>query len=316
MQPNLNDTLIFARVVQDGSFTAAAQSLRLPKTTVSRKLQELEDRLGIKLLHRTTRKNTLTEAGAVFYEHAQRVAQELKDAHTAVAQFTSGPKGHLRVSAPHSFAITWITPLISKFYARYPEVRIELLLGNEPLDVLSKDIDVALRLGSLPSSGLVARRLATLRMQIYGSVDYLARHGEPQHPEDLLGHRALVLPLARQDKHYAWKMRRGATPLQPYPVTPVLEASDPEALYAPLLDGMGLMQIMDINVARHVASGAVRPVLTDWMGPEPEFNAVFPRGHGRSPKVRAFLDFLVEQLHFDHPSPPHSDPVAMPRSAL
>ena len=299
MQSDLNDTLIFARVVQDGSFTAAAKSLRLPKTTVSRKVQELEDRLGIKLLHRTTRKNTLTEAGAVFYEHAQRVALELREAHTAVAQFTSGPKGHLRVSAPHSFAITWITPLLSTFYARYPDVRIELLLGNEPLDVLSKEIDVALRLGSLPNSGLVARKLATFRMQIYGSVEYLARHGEPKHPDELRQHRALVLPLARIDKHYAWKLRRGEQPLHPYPVTPVLEASDPEALYAPLLDGMGLMQIMSINMARHLASGAVRPVLTDWIGPEPEFNAVFPRGHGRSPKVRAFLDFLIEQLKFD-----------------
>lgn len=301
MQADLNDTLIFARVVQDGSFTAASKSLRLPKTKVSRKVQELEERLGIQLLHRTTRKNTLTEAGAVFYEHAQRVAQELKEAHSAVAQFTSGPKGHLRVSAPHSFAITWITPLLSAFYARYPDVRIELLLGNEPLDVLSKEIDVALRLGSLPNSGLVARRLATFRMQIYGSVEYLARHGEPQHPNELAQHRALVLPLARTDKHYAWKLRRDDQSLQPYPVTPVLEASDPEALYAPLLDGMGLMQIMSINVARHLASGAIRPVLADWIGPEPEFNAVFPRGHGRSPKVRVFLDFLIEQLNFAQP---------------
>jgi DNA-binding transcriptional LysR family regulator len=303
MQADLNDTVIFARVVQEGSFTAAAKALHLPKTTVSRRVQVLEARMGINLLHRTTRKNTLTEAGSVFYEHAQRVVQELKEAQRAVEQFTAGPKGHLRISAPHSFAITWITPLLSAFYARYPDIRIELLLGNEPLDVLSKEIDIALRLGTLPNSGLVARRLAVFRMQIYASPAYLAQHGAPQHPDDLQHHRCLVLPLARQDKHFAWKLRQADTALQAYAVNPILEASDPEALYAPLLDGMGLLQIMSINVQRHVASGAVQQVLPDWIGPEPEFNAVFPRGHGRSPKVRAFLDFLIERLRFAQAPP-------------
>lgn len=299
MQVDLNDTLIFVRVVQEGSFTAAAKSLHLPKTTVSRKVQELEARLGIVLLHRTTRKSTLTEAGAVFYEHAQRVSQELKDAHMAVAQFTNGPKGHLRVSAPHSFAVAWIAPLLSKFYARYPDVRIELLLGNEPLDVLSKEIDVALRLGRLPDSGLVARRLATFGLQIYGSAQYLAEYGKPTHPDELIHHRTLVLPLARQEQNFAWKLGREGEVLKPYLLSPVLEASDPEALYAPLLDGMGLIQIMPINVSKHLSSGAIQPVLPDWHGPEVEFNALFPKGHGRSPKVRVFLDFLIEHLTFD-----------------
>ncbi|WP_455556487.1 LysR substrate-binding domain-containing protein [Comamonas sp.] len=301
MQPDLHELLIFARVVQDGSFTRAAQSLRLPKTTVSRKVQELEARLGFPLMHRTTRKSTLTEAGSVLYEHAQRVAAELKEAQSAMEQLSHGPQGHLRVSAPHSFAIAWITPLLAEFYALYPHVRIELLLGHEPLDVLSKEIDVALRLGNLPSSGLVARRLATFRMQIYASPTYVQRYGAPQHPDELIQHRALVLPLARQDQRYVWKLRRHEHPgsaLEAFAVHPILEASDPEALYAPMLSGMGLMQIMSINMQRYVAAGQAVPVLSDWIGPEPAFSAVFPRGHGRSPKVRAFLDFLIERLHF------------------
>lgn len=301
MPTDLNDLMIFARVVQDGSFTAASRALRLPKTTVSRKVQELESRLGMPLLHRTTRKSTLTEAGSVLYEHAQRVVQEVKDAHNAMEQLSSGPKGHLRVSAPHSFAVAWITPLLAAFYARYPDIRMELLLGHEPLDVLSKEIDVALRLGHLPNSGLVARRLATLPMHIYASPSYLQRYGTPQHPRELAQHRALVLPLARHDSHYVWKLRPADaqhTPLQSFAVTPILEASDPEALYAPLLSGMGLMQIMAVNVQRYVDAGLVVPVLSDWIGPQAEFNAVFPRGNGRSPKVRAFIDFLVERLNF------------------
>lgn len=302
MQPDLSELIVFARVVQEGSFTAAARALRLPKTTVSRKVQELETRLGFPLLHRTTRKSTLTEAGSVLYEHAQRVAHEVKEAHSAMEQLSQGPKGRLRISAPHSFAVTWITPLLADFYARYPEVRIELLLGHEPLDVLAKDIDVALRLGHLPNSGLIARRLALFDMKIFASPAYIAQHGAPQHPDELAQHRALVLPLARHDAHYAWKLRPTSdpeAPLQPYPVSPILEASDPEALYAPMCSGMGLIQIMGVNMQRYEAAGVAVPVLPDWTGPQVPFNAVFPRGHGRSPKVRAFLDFLVEHLHFD-----------------
>lgn len=301
MQADSNDLIIFARVVQEGSFTAAARALRLPKTTVSRKVQELEARLGVPLLHRTTRKSTLTEAGSVLYEHAQRVVHEVKEAHSAMEQLMQGPKGLLRISAPHSFAVAWITPLLADFYARYPQVRIELLLGHEPLDMLAKDIDVALRLGSLPSSGLVARRLATLDMQIYASPTYLQRFGAPQHPAELVQHRALVLPLARHDAHYVWKLRKVDAPeaeLQAFAVTPILEASDPEALYAPMRSGMGLLQIMRVNMQHYEAAGAAVPVLTDWTGPQVPFSAVFPRGHGRSPKVRAFLDFLVERLQF------------------
>lgn len=301
MPSDLSELIVFARVVQEGSFTAAARALRLPKTTVSRKVQALETRLGFPLLHRTTRKSTLTEAGSVLYEHAQRVAHEVKEAHSAMEQLSQGPQGRLRISAPHSFAVTWITPLLADFYARYSQVRIELLLGHEPLDVLAQDIDVALRLGQLPSSGLVARRLALLEMKIYASPAYIAQHGAPQHPDELAQHRALVLPLARHDGHYAWKLRKvDATdaPLQPYPVSPILEASDPEALYAPMCSGMGLIQIMAVNMQRYEAAGLAVPVLPDWTGPQVPFSAVFPRGHGRSPKVRAFLDFLVERLHF------------------
>lgn len=298
---------IFARVVQDGSFTAAARALHLPTTTVSRKVQRLEAQLGFPLLHRTTRHSTPTEAGSVLYAHAQRVAAELQATQQAMEQLRHGPQGLLRISAPHSFAVAWITPLLPEFYARYPHIRIELLLGHTPLDVLRQDIDVALRLGSLPSSGLVARQLATFRMRVYASASYVQRRGAPAHPRALIDHQALVLPLARQDQGYAWQLRpldASDAAMQPFAVQPILEASDPEALYAPLLSGMGCMQIMDIQMQRYVAAGQAVQLLTDWVGPAVAFSAVFPRGHGRSPKVRAWLDFLVERLHFAQAAPP------------
>src|SRR5688572_19570563 len=163
MTRDLNDTLIFVKVVEQGSFTAAAKLLRLPKTTVSRKVQELEVRLNAQLLHRTTRKLGLTEAGNVYFEHSQRISRELDEAESAVGQLQGGPRGWLRFTAPYSTGITWIAPLLGEFHARYPEVRVEMLLSNEPLDLISKEIDVALRGGNLPDSNLAARRLSVLR---------------------------------------------------------------------------------------------------------------------------------------------------------
>ena len=165
MARDLNDTLVFVKVVEQGSFIAAAKTLRLPKTTVSRKVQELETRLGAQLLHRTTRKLGLTEAGNVYYEHSQRIARELDEAESAVTQLQGGPRGWLRITAPYSLGIERIAPLLGEFHARHPEVRVEMLLSNEPLDLIDREIDVALRVGNLPDSNLIARRLASFRQE-------------------------------------------------------------------------------------------------------------------------------------------------------
>ena len=137
MSHDLNDTLIFVKVVEQGSFIAAANVLRLPKTTVSRKVQELETRLGAQLLHRTTRKLGLTEAGNVYYEHCQRIARELSEAASAVSQLHAGPRGWLRFTAPYSIGIDKIAPLLGEFHAQYPEIRVEMLLANDTLDLIS-----------------------------------------------------------------------------------------------------------------------------------------------------------------------------------
>src|SRR4029079_3485274 len=140
MARDLNDTLVFVKVVEHGSFISAARALRLPKTTVSRKIQDLETRLGAQLLHRTTRKLGLTEAGNVYFEHSQRIARELEDAESAVGQLQGGPRGWRSITARYSLGITWIAPLLGEFHARYPEVRVEMLLNNESLDLISKEI--------------------------------------------------------------------------------------------------------------------------------------------------------------------------------
>jgi DNA-binding transcriptional LysR family regulator len=299
MTRDLNDTLIFAKVVEHGSFISAARALRLPKTTVSRKIQELETRLGAQLLHRTTRKLGLTEAGNIYFEHSQRIARELDDAESAIGQLQGGPRGWLRVTAPYSFAISRIAPLFGEFQARYPEVRVEMVLTNETLDLIDKEIDVALRVGPLRDNNLVARRLAVFRSQVYASPRYLERHGEPVHPADLQHHRTLgMTKFGVTASGFNWPLNDGTTTTE-FRIQPVLVANDPAALHPALLAGEGLMLTADVMVRAYAEHGYIRRVLAGWTGPSAEMNALFPRGQGKSPKVRAFVDFLIERVKFD-----------------
>ena len=298
MARDLNDTLIFVKVVEHGSFISAARALQLPKTTVSRKVQELETRLGAQLLHRTTRKLGLTEAGNIYFEHCQRISRELDEAESAVGQLQGGPRGWLRFTAPYSVGITWIAPLLGEFHARHPEVRVEMVLTNEQVDIIDKELDVALRVGSLPDSNLIARKLATFRTQVYASPSYIARHGEPLHPDDLVHHRTVAMPKHRRNGQYSWSLHDGTRTVD-FRVDPILVANDPGPLCGALLCGEGLMLAADVTVKAYAEQGYVQRVLAGWTGLDYEFNAVFPRGRVQSPKVRAFVDFLVERLNFD-----------------
>jgi len=302
MTHDLNDTLIFVKVVEQGSFIAAANALGLPKTTVSRKVQDLEQRLGARLLHRTTRRIGLTEAGSVYHEHCQRIARELEEAESAVGQLQSGPRGWLRFTVPYSIGITWIAPLLGEFHAQYPEIQLDMHLGNEKLDLIAGEADLALRVGSLPDSNLVARKLGSLRTQVFASPAYIERYGEPLHPEELQFHRTLAMRKSRtntvNNNRFYWSLTDG-TELHDFPVSPLMVANDPSALNGALLCGEGLMLTGDVMAKPFVESGMVRRVLAGWTGPEVDFNAVFAGGRLISPKVRAFVDFLVDKLNFD-----------------
>lgn len=300
MNRDLNDSLIFAKVVEQGSFIAAARALGLPKTTVSRKVQDLEQRLGARLLHRTTRRIGLTEAGSVYHEHCQRIARELEDAESAVGQLQSGPRGWLRFTVPYSLGITWIAPLLGEFHAEYPEIRLDMHLGNEQLDLIAGEADLALRIGALPDSNLVARKLGSLRTQVFASPAYIARYGEPAHPDELQLHRTLALRKSRnaQSHRFSWPLSDGG-PLRDFVVDPLLVANDQAALNSALMSGEGLLLTGDVMAKPFVEAGMVQRVLAGWTGPELDVNAVFPGGRLVSPKVRAFVDFLVAKLDFD-----------------
>lgn len=295
MTTDLNDTIIFIKVIETGSFTAAARDLRLPKTTVSRRVRKLEQRLGAQLLHRTTRRLNLTEAGTTFFQQCRDIPRMLEDAEGAVNQLQGEPRGTLRVTASYSLMVNLIAPLLRDFRKRCPHVRMDIVLSHKTLDLVADQVDLALRMGPLPDSTMIGRHLAIFPNRIYASPAYLAEHGEPAHPSELQRHLALVTRVARQGQGYAWEMSKGGFS-QSFPLNVVIEADDPEVLNAPLIAGEGLMMATDQIMAQQVAQGLVRPVLQGWLGRCPELHAIFPQGQVQPPKLRAFVDFLVERL--------------------
>lgn len=298
MLQDLNETLIFAKVVEQGSFTAAAQVLGLPKTTVSRKVRELEARLGVRLLNRTTRKLSLTEAGITYFEYSSRIAQDLADAESAVQQLEGSPRGWLRVTAPYMFCTDMLSALVRDFRERYPEVRVDLILSNDRLDLIADGIDVAIRSGTLPDSTLVARPLIRFNSFVYASDSYIARYGEPKTPADLQYHHVLAKPSERRSNRHIWQLHND-TRIEDVTVHPVAVANDPFALRSLLISGQGLMLIGELSVQAEVQQGLVRRILPDWAGPEIELSAVFTGGGAVSPRVRAFLDFITERFRND-----------------
>jgi DNA-binding transcriptional LysR family regulator len=298
MSHDFNDTLMFVKVVEKGSFTAAAQALGVPKATLSRKVTELEQRLGTRLLKRTTRKLGLTEAGTLYYERSARIAADLGEAEAAVSQLNSSPRGWLRFTAPYSLGSDAITPLLPEFMARYPDVRVEMLLSNDRIDLVASELDLAIRVGNLPDSTLSSRRLARIHTHVYASPDYLARHGEPLKPADLEHHRALALSQQRHNGRYLWPLSNGAQSAE-IAVAPVLVANDPPSLFNAVVSGVGVALLGEPFGGPAVAQARLRRVLNPWVGPIYDLNAVFPPGRMHAPKVRAFVDFLAENLRID-----------------
>ncbi|MFC3286136.1 LysR family transcriptional regulator [Litchfieldella rifensis] len=303
MQQDLNDVLIFAKVVEQGSFTAASKLLRIPKTTVSRKVQELEQRLGARLLNRTTRKLSLTEAGAVYFDYCNRIAQDLGEAESAVHHLEGSPRGWLRVTAPFTMCTEFTSILIRDFRELYPEVKIDMVLSNERLDLVANQIDVALRVGPLPDSSLVARPLARYRSFVYASDSYIARHGEPRKPADLAFHPTLAKSSDQRSQRYFWQLQNGSR-REEVAIDPIAVANDPFVLRRLLVEGHGLMLASEIVACWGPQEGKLRRVLEGWSGPEVELNAVFPGGRLISPKVRTFVDMVAKHMRLDDASGP------------
>ena len=293
----MGSMVAFSRVVETGSFSEAARRLGLSKSQVSKLVAALEERLGAQLLHRTTRKLSLTEIGRSFYERCAQIVREADEAERVISHAQASPQGLLRVNAPMSFGQLALAPAVSLFLARHPELRVELVLDDRRLDAIEGSFDVTIRLAvRLPDSSLVARRVGALRVVVCGSPDYLARRGVPATPDELAAHDCLVY--ANRER---WQFQ-GAAGERAVSVSGRLLANNGEALREAARAGLGLAQLPSFIVGAELAAGELWPVLEAFEDPRAAIWALYSPTRHRAAKVKAFVDFLAERFGGEPPS--------------
>lgn len=291
---DLNDMVYFAEVAECAGFSAAARRLGLPKSKLSRRVADLESRLGVRLLHRTTRKLSLTEVGETFLRHCVAVRETAQAAAEAVEQVRAEPRGTVRVACPVTLAQTTVGPLMALFLARYPQVKVDMRVSNRAVDLVEEGFDVALRVRqTLEDSGsLVVRNLGLSRTHLVASPALLARQGRPATPQDLAALDAVAMSSVDGRARMMLLGPGGARFTLVF--SPRFVADDLLTLKFALLQGTGMGYLPEYMCLDELRSGRLEPVLPDWAPPTGVFHAVYPTRRGMLPAVRAFLDFLVD----------------------
>ena len=290
-----NDLLIFARVAEMGSFSRAAERIGLPKSTVSRRIALFEERLGERLMLRTTRRLALTEFGEHLLEHARQVATEVEAVQALAAHRQARPSGRLRVSMPSDFANLLLTDMLAAFIALHPAVTLELDLSPRRVDLLGENFDIAVRMGALPDDTLLAaRRIAVLPIGLYAAPAYLAEYGEPVSPDDLVHHEALRL-IDRNGEAASWTLISDQQRWEGIPSGRTM-ANSPELLIRLACAGAGIAAAPDYFAAPSVHRGELRRILPVWSLPVHPAWAVFPGRRLMPAKTRAFIDMLEAAL--------------------
>ena len=291
--PRIDDLEAFLAVVDGGGLTAAARHLRRSLQSVSRSLAALERSVGVELVRRTTRQSQPTEAGLAFYRRVRPALQEIADARLEAANRRAEPAGLLRISAPVLFAPPYIVPAVAAFMERYSQIEIELKLADRFVDLIAKDIDLAVRIGDLPDSPLKARRLGKLRRVVFGAPAYFARHGRPRRPDELTRHQCVVRTVDGNTDAWPFRVSGKRKTIR---VSGRLRADNTAAVYAAVARGLGigftpLWQIRDL-----VDQGVVEPILVDFEPPPVPIHAVWPATKLPPAKVRLFTEFLASQF--------------------
>ena len=284
--------LLFVHTVKNESFSAAARALGQSPSAVSKQIRRLEDRLGVRLINRSTRRITLTEEGRALFARCERIAAEISETE-ALAQSLSGQvQGTLSVTATVAFAKAHLLPLIPAFLNRYPELELKLELTDGPVDVIEQDVDVAIRFTEqIADSSVVARKLAANKRVICASPAYLQNHGLPKTPEDLLQHNCLRLSTVASWNDWEFNTPQGKRILQ---VKGNFEANSADAIYHAALAGVGVARLSTYLVAGDLHSGRLVRILPEYTHEKADILAIYPDRRNLSPKVRAFIDYLVE----------------------
>ncbi len=289
---SLTDIAIFVKVVELSSFTAAAEALEMSPPVVSKAVTRLEEKLGARLLNRTTRRLSLTEAGSELYRRTVRALGEIENAELEVARFQTEPRGTLRVSAPMSFSILQLGAKLQGFLERYPGVSIELNLDDRRVDLVEEGFDVAIRIGTLRDSSLVARKIVPCRQVMCASPDYLKKHGTPEQPEDLLEHNCILYSFLTNAREWRLVDEQGETHV--VPLKGSLQTNNGLVNRAACLSGAGIVLLPTFYVGEQLRSGELVPVLCKFRPIDLAVYAVYPERRNLTPKVRAFVDFLAE----------------------
>jgi DNA-binding transcriptional LysR family regulator len=289
---DLNEILVFAKVVQAGSFTRAAKQLAMPKSTVSRKIAELEERLDARLLQRTTRKLSLTDAGRTYFDYCARIVGEIDEAEHAVTSLQATPRGLLRVTAPVN--LSFLASIVADYLKRYPEVSIELFCTERNVDLIEERYDLGIRAGVLSDSTLIARSLGVIRWFMVAAPSYLKKHGQPRSPEDLRKHQCLLF--SPGGRGLAELRLEGSEQTLQIPVTVRMMTGDTDVLHAAANAGLGIAVLPAFQCIDDVRAHRLERVLPSWCPRSIPIHLVYPSIRHLSPKVTSFVDHVQRRM--------------------
>jgi DNA-binding transcriptional LysR family regulator len=296
---NLTDIAVFVRVVKADSFTAAAQELELSRSVISKYITRLEQRLGVRLLNRTTRRLSMTEAGLRFFQQSQSALAQLENAETEIRALQASPKGLLRISAPSSFGVFHLAPLIPKLRQTHPDLTIDLSIDDHQIDIVDTGVDVAIRIAELPDSTLIAKRVARCRYVVCAAPEYIDKHGRPKTPEDLRNYNCLLFQFWNAPSQ--WKFLNKEEQFISVPVRGEIICNNSLALREILLGGGGITMAPTFLVGDDIANNRLVSVLNDYYIKPISVYAVYPHRQYLAAKVRAFLEFLSLHIEADKP---------------
>ena len=292
--PDFEGLALFAKVAEERSYAAAARATGISVATVSRAISRLEERLGGRLFNRTSRQLALTEFGQRVVEGATRTVHEAEATEDAARELSRTPRGTVRLAVPMSFGLRWVAPLLPELFRLYPEIAIDLHLSDATVDLVGEGFDAALRIGTLPDSSLVARRLRTVALLVVAAPSYLARNGRPARPHDLNAQHCLGY--AYRARQGVWRFTGpGGEEAQLAPSGP-LRVTNADALLPTLLEGGGVAELPDFIVADYLADGRLEAILCDWNLPSGVLSFVTPSAQARPAKVEAVAEFFAARL--------------------